>query len=45
MLENTILDAIHLDGEHGAFSPESLDLLYRLANGHGLSVTARVPTH
>jgi 4-hydroxy-2-oxoheptanedioate aldolase len=36
-------DAIHLDGEHGAFTPESADLLCRTANGLGLSVTARVP--
>jgi 4-hydroxy-2-oxoheptanedioate aldolase len=36
-------DAIHLDGEHGAFSPEALDLLCRVANGYGMSVTARVP--
>jgi 4-hydroxy-2-oxoheptanedioate aldolase len=36
-------DAIHLDGEHGAFTPESSDLMCRTANGLGLSVTARVP--
>jgi len=36
-------DAVHLDGEHGAFSPESVDLMCRVANGYGLSVTARVP--
>lgn len=36
-------DAIHLDGEHGTFSPESVDLLCRLANAYGMSVTARVP--
>lgn len=36
-------DAIHLDGEHGTFTPESVDLMCRVANGGGLSVTARVP--
>lgn len=36
-------DAVSLDGEHGAFTPESVDLICALANGHGLSVTARVP--
>jgi 2-keto-3-deoxy-L-rhamnonate aldolase RhmA len=36
-------DAINLDGEHGAFSPEAIDLICRVANGYGLSVTARVP--
>jgi 4-hydroxy-2-oxoheptanedioate aldolase len=36
-------DVIQLDGEHGAFSPESVDLLCRVAHGHGLSVMARVP--
>jgi 4-hydroxy-2-oxoheptanedioate aldolase len=37
-------DAISLDGEHGAFSPESVDLMCRVANGYGMSVTARVPS-
>ena len=37
-------DAINLDGEHGAFSPEGVDLMCRVANGYGLSVTARVPS-
>jgi len=36
-------DAVFLDGEHGAFSPESVDLMCRVANGYGLSVMARVP--
>jgi len=36
-------DAAHLDGEHGAFTPESVDLMCRVANGYGMSVTARVP--
>ena len=37
-------DAINLDGEHGAFTPESVDLMCRIANGYGMSVTARVPS-
>jgi 4-hydroxy-2-oxoheptanedioate aldolase len=37
-------DAISLDGEHGHFSPESVDLVVRVAHGYGLSVTARVPS-
>ena len=37
-------DAISLDGEHGTFSPESVDLMCRVANGYGMSVTARVPS-
>ncbi len=36
--------AVSLDGEHGAFTPESVDLLCRVANGYGLSVIARVPS-
>jgi 2-keto-3-deoxy-L-rhamnonate aldolase RhmA len=36
-------DAVHLDGEHGAFTPEAAELMCRAANGLGLSVTARVP--
>jgi 4-hydroxy-2-oxoheptanedioate aldolase len=35
-------DAISLDGEHGVFTPASVDLLCRVANGYGMSVTARV---
>lgn len=37
-------DAVNLDGEHGSFSPDSVDLLCRVAHGYGLSVTARVPS-
>lgn len=36
-------DAVALDGEHGAFSPADVDDIVRVANGYGLSVTARVP--
>ncbi len=36
-------DAISLDGEHGAFGPESVDLMCRVADGCGLTVVARVP--
>jgi 4-hydroxy-2-oxoheptanedioate aldolase len=35
-------DAISLDGEHGVFTPATVDLLCRVANGYGMSVTARV---
>jgi len=35
-------DAISLDGEHGVFTPASVDLLCRVANGYEMSVTARV---
>ncbi len=37
-------DAISLDGEHGVFTPASVDLICRVANGYGMSVTARVPS-
>src|SRR4051812_2016639 len=37
-------DAINLDGEHGAFSPDAVDLIVRVAHGYGMSVTARVPS-
>jgi len=37
-------DAISLDGEHGVFTSGSVDLLCRVANGYGMSVTARVPS-
>jgi 2-keto-3-deoxy-L-rhamnonate aldolase RhmA len=37
-------DAVNLDGEHGAFSPDAVDLLVRVAHGFGMSVTARVPS-
>lgn len=36
-------DAIALDGEHGAFSPADVDDIVRVANGYGMSVSARVP--
>jgi 4-hydroxy-2-oxoheptanedioate aldolase len=36
-------DFINLDGEHGLFSPESIDQMVRTADGYGLTVTARVP--
>ena len=37
-------DFVHLDGEHGLFSPESIDEMCRVADGFGLTVTARVPS-
>ena len=37
-------DAINLDGEHGVFTPASVDQICGVANGHGMSVTARVPS-
>lgn len=37
-------DAINLDGEHGVFTPASVDLICGVANAHGMSVTARVPS-
>ena len=36
-------DFVHLDGEHGLYSPESIDEMCRVADGFGLTVTARVP--
>ena len=36
-------DFIQLDGEHGLFSPESIDDMCRVAAGFGLNVIARVP--
>ena len=36
-------DFVSLDGEHGLFSPESIDEMCRVANGYDLTVTARVP--
>ena len=36
-------DVIHLDGEHGAFNPVSVDQIVHVAHAHGLSVKARVP--
>lgn len=38
-------DFVHLDGEHGTFSPESVDAMCRAAEAAGLTVTARVPSH
>ena len=35
--------AINIDGEHGYFSPESIDNICRVANGYQMSVVARVP--
>ena len=37
-------DSINLDGEHGLFSVESIDAMCRVADGFGLTVTARVPS-
>ena len=37
-------DFVNLDGEHGLFSPESIDEICRVADGFGLTVTARVPS-
>lgn len=36
-------DFVSLDGEHGLFSPESIDAMCRVAEGYGMTVTARVP--
>lgn len=36
-------EAINLDGEHGFFHEEAIDDICRVANGYGLTVTARVP--
>lgn len=37
-------DYVNLDGEHGLFSPETIDAMVRVADGYGLTVTARVPS-
>ena len=37
-------DYIRLDGEHGAFSPESIDDMVRIGEGAGMYVLARVPS-
>lgn len=37
-------DAVHLDGEHGTFTTETVDLMVAVAHGCGMSVTARVPS-
>jgi len=34
---------VHLDGEHGTFTPESLDAMCRAAGAAGMTVTARTP--
>ena len=44
LLARAGFDAVNLDGEHGAFSPDSVDLVCRVAHGYGMSVTARVPS-
>ena len=36
-------DFINLDGEHGLFSTQSIDAMVRVADGYGLTTTARVP--
>lgn len=36
-------DAVNLDGEHGYFNEQAVDDICRVANGYGMSVTARVP--
>ena len=36
-------EAINLDGEHGYFHEQAIDDICRVANGYGMSVTARVP--
>ena len=43
MAHHVGFDAINCDGEHGYFTPESIDDICRVANGYGMSVTARVP--
>ena len=37
-------DAVNLDGEHGAFSSDTVEGIVRVAHGYGMSVTARVPS-
>ncbi len=36
-------EAINIDGEHGYFHEQAIDDICRVANGYGMSVTARVP--
>ena len=36
-------DFVNLDGEHGLFTSDSIDAMCRVADGFGLTVTARVP--
>ena len=37
-------DAVNLDGEHGAFTSDTIEQIVRVAHGYGMSVTARVPS-
>ena len=37
-------DAVNLDGEHGAFTSDTVEQIVRVAHGYGMSVTARVPS-
>ena len=37
-------DAVSLDGEHGVFTSSTVDQMIQIANAHGMSVTARVPS-
>ena len=37
-------DAVNLDGEHGSFNSNEVELITRVAHGYGMSVTARVPS-
>jgi 4-hydroxy-2-oxoheptanedioate aldolase len=37
-------DAVNLDGEHGAFTSDTIEAIVRVAHGYGMSVTARVPS-
>jgi 2-keto-3-deoxy-L-rhamnonate aldolase RhmA len=37
-------DAVNLDGEHGAFTSDTVEAIVRVAHGYGMSVTARVPS-
>ena len=37
-------DFINLDGEHGLFTPDSVDAMCRIADGFGLTTIARVPS-
>ena len=43
MASHVGFEAVNIDGEHGYFSSESIDDICRVANGYGMSVTARVP--
>lgn len=39
------LDFIHFDGQHGAFSPETVERLCRVADIYGITPTMRVPNN